>query len=172
MILSTLPPKGDIQLEEALYSVAGSFKRARNVSNELDWSIENDGMLAINQTTKKNHKRALWERKRDHEVADVYNGKVLFDDESVAAWVAASRSLLSLKASFLSWVHPLAEGSSGGGHFDEMLHYVESECGTRILLPSAFDIESDLFLNLNHVAPGSGMEALTNSLMSRLLEMM
>lgn len=171
MILSTLPPKGDIELEEALYSVAGSFKHAQNVSNELDWSIENGGMLAINQATKKNHKRALWERKRDREIADVYNGKVLFDDESVAAWITASRWLIKLEAPCLSWVHPLAEGSSGGGHFDEMIHSIEAEFGTHILPPSTFNIESDLFLNLNHVAPGAGMEILTNILMSRLLKM-
>lgn len=168
ILLSTKPPKGDIDLDEVFYTAGGSLRRAKRAGNELDWAADLRGTLATTQQMPSKPKKPLWERARDHEIAAVYRGEVAFDPEALASWRDASASLAALGAPVLGWVHPMAEGNTGGGAFDEALGACQSPDCPRILPPDAFDLDADLFLNINHMAPGHGMRALTGLLMQQL----
>ena len=170
VLLSTVPPKGDVDLDEAFYASAGTLHKAKRAGKELDWAPDLSGMLSEDQripTGKK--KKALWERERDHEIAGVYRGAIPFDPESLAAWRAASTSLSSFGAPVLGWIHPLAEGETGGGTFDPAVAECETVDCPRILRPSAFHISPEGFLNINHVAPGAGMHELTEALIQEIV---
>jgi amino acid adenylation domain-containing protein len=170
VLLSTVPPKGDVDLDEAFYASAGAFRKAKDAGKELDWAPDLRGMLSKDQrmpTGKK--KKALWERDRDHEIAGVYRGAISFDPASLAAWKATSASLSLLGAPVLGWIHPLAEGETGGGAFDAAVADCETADCPRILRPQTFDIAAGDFLNINHVAPGAGMRGLTDTLILEVI---
>lgn len=165
VLLSTVPPKGDVDLDDVFYASAGALPRPKQAGNELDWVAQTGGMLAERQQAPDKKKKPLWERERDHEIAAVYRGENAFDPEALEAWRAASASLAAMGAPVLGWVHPMVSGPTGGGAFDRALAECQTADCPRILRPDAFDLSPDLFLNINHMAPGAGMRALTEQLM-------
>lgn len=171
MLLSTVPPKGDIALDETLYTGAGLVRR-NETGGELGWDPERAGTLVLNEVAlgkaRSKARKPLWERERDHEIAAVYRGEIAFDAEAVAAWIAAEHALATLGAPVASWVHPLAEGPVGGGELDVLLAQLTQATQTRILGPEALRLPGDRFLNINHVTPDEGARALTDALIGKL----
>ncbi|SNT07146.1 amino acid adenylation domain-containing protein [Antarctobacter heliothermus] len=165
VLLSTVPPKGDVELDDVFYASAGALRRAKRGGQELDWAPELRGMLAERQRTPGKAKKPLWERERDHEIAAVYRGEIPFDENALRAWRETSASLAALGAPVLGWVHPIVAGPTGGSAFDKALADCETAACPRILRPDVFDLAPDRFLNINHVAPGAGMRDLTDRLM-------
>lgn len=169
VLLSSVPPKGDIDLTEEFFAGIGTLHRPKAAGHELDWSVEQRGMLATRQSAAGKKKKALWERERDHEIANVYKGEIPFDADALDAWSAASQSLALLGAPVIGWVHPVAHGIAAGAGLETVLTNCEQASGISILRPQALSVPEDLFLNINHVAPGAGMAAITTKLMQPCL---
>ncbi len=169
ILVSTVPPKGDVELDEAIYSGAASLRATPATASEFDWTAQSGGMLQAEAAKPRKTPKALWERERDFEIAKVYGGGIAFDDEAVAAWVTATQKLQKLGAPVVGWVHPMAEGATGGGMFDALLDGLKRDTGVPMIRPDAFTLAPDLFLNINHMRPGDGMQLLSRQLMDLAL---
>lgn len=168
VLLSVKPPKGDLDLDEAFFAPGSLLRRARPAGHELDWSPDLRGTLSTTQRAPAKARKPLWERARDHEIAAVYRGEIAFDPDAVQAWRDATASFAALGIPVLGWVHPLETGSASAGSLDKVLASCESAGCPHILRPERFAFQAGLFLNINHMAPGAGMQALTESLMHEL----
>ncbi|MDA7426225.1 amino acid adenylation domain-containing protein [Thalassococcus lentus] len=170
VLLSVVPPKGDVELDEAVFHAApGTLHRPKSGGTELDWDSGLHGTLAARQGAPTKKKKPLWERERDHEIASVYRGETAFDAKAVDHWIAATQTLCALGSPVLGWVHPLAEGHVGGGLLEDALARCEAEADVRVVRPEQLRLGADLFLNINHMSPGPGMHALTEQLMQHAI---
>jgi amino acid adenylation domain-containing protein len=171
MILSVVPPAGDVELDEAVYSAAKAVRLNFSAATgaESDWIPELQGMLDTS-----GHQASgpapFWQRKRDLEIGAVYRGEIGFDSAAVSAWVETSRTLQTLGAPLIGWIHPLAEQQNPGPVFKTMVEQVQKAIGEEIILPAQLTTKPELFLDLNHMAHGEGMARLTSLLLEAVFQ--
>jgi amino acid adenylation domain-containing protein len=169
MILSVVPPAGDVELDEAVYSSLGAIRLRTGTGAEFDWTPELQGMLD-GSTQRPSWPAPLWQRKRDFEIGAVYRGEIGFDPAAVKAWIEASEALQTLGAPLIGWIHPLAEQQVPGPVFRAMLEQVQQAIGKEIIPPGQLTMQPELFLNLNHMAHGEGMAKLTSMLLEAVFQ--
>jgi hypothetical protein len=116
----------------------------------------------------KKARKPLWERERDKTIAAVYSGAEEFNLVQLSHWLEGAQDLAKVSHRVLGWIHPLQSGPRDYSNLDQVMKHVQTETGMTIMGPDAFSMESDWFLNVNHVEPSEGKPALTRQLVHRM----
>ena len=169
MIVSPIPPTQEIALQETVFSDSSRLAERVRLSSEFQWSADQKGYVAFDENRIAKGRRALWENKRGFEIADVYAGRLEFVEKSVQSWIEGARYLAEVTDTLIGFVHPLSSGadpdlSDSPDHFERLIARIKSDTGMRMLLPSDFNVPTNLFVNINHMEPKEGREVLTRQI--------
>ncbi|MDJ0821578.1 MAG: amino acid adenylation domain-containing protein [Paracoccaceae bacterium] len=171
VIVSTKPPAGDIALDQAVFEGAVLTGHDIPLSAEFTWDGPARGDVAFDPKRIEKRRRTVWERDRDFDIADIYGGRVPFDDTRVAEWIEGAQILQEIAERVIVWIHPLhstgAPEKAPGPHMEALLQRVTAETGLPLISPEGYELSPELFLDINHMAPGEGMEHFTRQLVLR-----
>jgi amino acid adenylation domain-containing protein len=176
MLLSVLPPKGDIDLKENYFSESMILPGADKLDSEFSWRIKAAGAGQLDIPTTQNHKSPAWQKRRDIEIAHTFSGLVKFNDKAVDAWIKGAGALSNIAERILGFIHPvnnqLLESLSPeqGKEFSSLLKKLESDTRMKILDWQTFDLEDDDFLDFNHANAHGGRQKLSVQLAHKTLE--
>jgi len=110
-------------------------------------------------------------------VARTYLGDVDFRNEAMEEWLEGAKSLSMIADRVICFVHPVnqsmidsLEGQYAGDQLTRLLQKISNTSVVEIIPWEDFDLDSDDFLNINHVNSWSGAPKLNPQLASFIYE--
>lgn len=177
MHLCVLPPKGDIDLGPEFFSGRVASYGTGELDQEFEWRPEARGASGDNVESARKKQRPNWEKKRDYVVARTYLGDVDFRNEAMEEWLEGAKSLSMIADRVICFVHPVnqsmidsLEGQYAGDQLTRLLQKISNTSVVEIIPWEDFDLDSDDFLNINHVNSWSGAPKLNPQLASFIYE--
>lgn len=170
MIVSTQPPKGDIQLHEAVFTEGARLSSQGAMASEFHWDADARGDVEFDMDKIQKHHRARWERARDFVINDVYQGRVPFETSRVEDWLKGVEHLQKVTDNFAVFVHPIqpndhADDAPQGLLYKDLIKQLAEMKSLQLIASDSFDIPHEYFLNINHMEPVEGSTVFTRQLM-------
>ncbi|OED45979.1 hypothetical protein AB838_21770 [Rhodobacteraceae bacterium (ex Bugula neritina AB1)] len=178
MQLSIMPPAGDIEILTDYK--AGAFKDIPRKHYDADtvWDAGTGGAIAVSDAPRPGGApttQANWERKRNQEIRDAFEGRMRMDGKAVAAWLRGLRALQDVSDDTVAVIHPvhcpdLAEmrAAQMPNHFLDTAALAEREAGVRVILDTAFAMDSGDFKNISHMNDYQGRQNFSAQLAAQL----
>jgi amino acid adenylation domain-containing protein len=169
MLLSTMPPAGDLKLADADFEAGIVASDA--LSGDFRWAPERSGAPVLDHSGSQRRPRSKWQVTREREIAQVFAGEVEMRGEAGEVWLSGLGELRTVADRICVFIHPLDEEAarslgiaSSERHWQRLLESLESRTDARFIGPEDFELGSGDFLDINHVLPKSGSAKLTRQL--------
>lgn len=158
MLISTLPPKGDIELPESVFNGTNELANP-DLAADFKWSPESYGDVEFSEKSVNRARRARWEKERDFEIADTYAGRIDFDKNAFLDWLEGLSVLGEITDQLICFIHPMNHDdtfkieSIADNKFSRVLEQIQQKNVSMILEPKYFSVPESDYLNINHVTP-------------------
>lgn len=171
MHISTSPPAGDVDVTQRHIARGLRGVRLPETASEFDWSLDERGAWLADPDRPIQRRHPDWARARDMVIAQTYRGALEIDPTRLAAWKEGARLLSQVSDEMVCFVHPadpdmLAEvpQAVGEDRLATLLDAVARDTGLRVLPWQGFMLQSDDFMDINHVNAVRGRAALSAQL--------
>lgn len=177
MLVSTVPPSGDLKLVDTDFEAG--FVTSDAMGGDFRWVPERSGSPVTDQGNRQlmPRSRSNWKFEREREIARVYAGDIEMQGEACEAWLTGLEELRKVADRICVFIHPLDVKAAGTTeiapserHWQRMLEALEHQADARFIYPEVFELDSEDFLDLNHVLVGPGSTKLTEQLAHLLFD--
>ncbi|PCJ07279.1 MAG: hypothetical protein COB16_11680 [Rhodobacteraceae bacterium] len=177
MQLSILPPAGDIEIMEAFK--AGAFRDVPRKYYDADtiWEADSGGAIAASETPEAVVSQANWERNRNREIRDAFDGQIKMDSRAVASWIRGVKALQQVSNHVTAVIHPIqssgakaAPAQHGPNHVRDLIAQVTRETGVEIRLDTDFDMADEDFKNISHMNDHRGRQTFSAQITRHLFK--
>lgn len=171
ILLSSVPPKGDIQLVDAHFQPG--LATLDSISDDFRWTAAAAGApVSLDSTVPPGTvAQAKWQLVREHQIAHVFLGALEMRQAAADWWLAGLQQLQAVADKVVVFVHPLDRASLRaisakplGEHWPRLLASLQARTNAAFIDWERFNLDTSDFMDINHVKVGAASGKLTEQL--------
>ena len=176
MLISTLPPKGDITIDSRYFNGQLQSLTGLMLDNEFEWSFESAGRVTTDKDNTQLRVKPQWVSERDKEIIRTFSGYVDFNEVAINEWFRGLNLLQNLTEKTSVFIHPLnpaqaklIDEENSDTRYTDVLCRIREGAGGRVIKGNQFNLDESDFMDINHVNSWNGMARLTEQLARLIL---
>lgn len=177
MQLSIKPPAGDIEILKDFE--AGHFKGIERTQYDADtlWDTTMAGVIAAGPPSAQAPQQANWEKKRNLEIRNAFEGGIPMEEKAVQAWRDGLDALCEVSDRVAVVIHPI-QGlgpstpriAAQPNHYQQLLDAALNGANVTFIPETEFTLKDSDFKNISHVNDHSGRQKLSTQLGKMLFQ--
>ena len=172
MLVSSLPPKGDVKLHAHHFSGVDPAQLIETPNDEFTWSLTSSGCPPSISNKRTGTTVPQWQSIRQQDIYRTYQGQVPFLNEQIHYWIRGGEYLKEIADRVVVFVHPLSTNRTqleelSVKHAPDLwmavVDRLKSVTGIEFIESNAYQLTEDDFMDINHVN-ASGQSKLTKKI--------